>query len=80
MNAPADLKPWRSFPLIGITRTQGQIELAKNGTSLDIRMRVNGKWAWFAVSLAEVRYFLKGDDETVLLRADSDGNAEELTS
>jgi hypothetical protein len=81
------LKPWRLSRMLSFTRTVGEIGLRKNGTQLDIWVRVNGKPTWFSVRQSEIVEFLAPGDgpfsghgtETVL-RAESDCNAEDEES
>ncbi len=77
-----DLKPWRLSGMLTFTRTVGEVALHRNGTMLDIWVRVNGKPVWFTVRAGEVREFLAGDwvpnhGRTAVLHAESDGNAEQ---
>jgi hypothetical protein len=81
------LKPWRLSGLLTPTRTVGQILLRKNGTMLDIWIRVKGKPERISVSRFDLKDFLPGDvdrwsaenDKELLLLAESDGNAEEVS-
>ena len=79
------LKPWCLSGMLTFTRTAGEIGLRKNGTQLDIWLRVDGKLVWFAVRAREVAEFLAaaqwpdGHGDYVILQAESDGNAEENT-
>jgi hypothetical protein len=78
------LKPWRRSWMLTETRTTGEIKFRKNGTSLEIWIRINGKPQRFSVTRAELLDFLNspydigrdGFPETTL-HADSDGNTEE---
>lgn len=70
------LNPWQLNQILTPTRTRGQIRLSKNGTQLDIWIREGGKPTWFAVNANEVRRFLESDAKSVVLCAESDGNAE----
>jgi hypothetical protein len=62
--------------MLTATRTLGAIGFNKNGTSLDIWLRVNGEPRWFGVEISAVRGFLASDDKATLLWCDSEGNAE----
>ena len=75
------LKPWRLSGMLTATRTIGQVGMRKNGTMLDIWLRVNGKPVWFAVRAREVADFLvvewpDGHGDEIILDAESNGNAE----
>lgn len=71
------LNPWRKSGLLTSTRTVGQIALRKNGTGIDIWIRIDGKPQWFAVDRANLINFLFSDTSDVILHAQSDGNTEE---
>jgi len=73
------LRPWRLSGFLTCTRTRGEIGFRKNGTSIDIWVRVNGELRWYAVRAKELVGFLLTPDETMdILEAESDGNAEEV--
>jgi len=71
-----DLQPWRLSHMLTHTRTVGQIGLRKNGTSINVRVRVDGKPIWFAFDGRDLERFLESDSKSVVLSAESDGNAE----
>ena len=68
--------PWRSSYMITDTRTQGEIGFHKNGTALDVWLRIDGRPRWFAVEIDALKGFLASDDDGTVLRCESDGNAE----
>jgi hypothetical protein len=70
------LKPWEPWGQLTPTRTVGQLGFNKNGTAVDIWIRIDGKSTWFAVDGAELKQFLNSEHESVILEARSDGNAE----
>jgi hypothetical protein len=81
------LKPWRKSGLLTETRTTGEILLRKNGTQLDIWIRVNGEPQRFSVNRAELLAFLgapsyvgSGDFYEATVHAESDDNTEEIDS
>jgi hypothetical protein len=57
-------------------RTFGQVGFIKNGGSLDIWIRIDGRPRWFSVSRAELAAFLASDDKETILSAESNGNSE----
>ena len=71
------LNPWRLLGLLTFTRTRGQVGLRKNGSMLDVWVRVDGTPRWIALSRRDVQDFLASDDVERVLYAESDGNAEE---
>ncbi len=79
------LKPWRLSRMLTFTRTVGEMGFRKNGTELDIWLRVNGEPHWFSVSQNKLAEFLVptpgkpfgGHGDEVVLHAESDGNAED---
>ncbi len=72
-----NLQPWRASRPLSATRTTGEIGLHKDGTRLDIWIRVDGKLRWYAVDLAALGGFLAMPYTETCLHAESDGNAEE---
>lgn len=73
---PAALKPWQQSCLLTPTRTTGQVAMRRNGTALDIWLRVDGQPRWFAVDMDEVVMFLNSGASAAVFAAQSDGNAE----
>jgi len=72
-----NLGPWKLSGMLTFTRTRGEIGFRKNGTALDIWIRVNGKETWYSVPFKELVGFLLTPGETMeVLDAESDGNAE----
>ncbi len=75
MTLVSQLKRWR---LSGTTptRTIGELQLRKNGTALDIWIRVNSRPRWFAIQASDLEDFLQNSDIERTFQAESDGNAE----
>lgn len=73
-----ELRPWRKSGLLTPTRTYGDVGIRRNGSMLDIWIRVNGSPSWFAVNAESLQFFLSGHygAEETILPAESDGNAE----
>jgi hypothetical protein len=74
---PSELAPWKKSYQRTATRTYGEVGLRKNGSVLDIWIRVKGKPRWVRVSAQDVQAFLGSDEKTTVLYAESDGNAED---
>jgi hypothetical protein len=85
------LKPWELSNMLTLTRTIGEIRFKRNGTYVDIHIRVNGEETWYAVDSDELMKFLivsKRKEERyrafrsdeIILSAKSDGNAEPPSS
>ena len=71
------LQPWRRFGVPTFTRTIGQLAFRKNGTMIDIWLRIDGKPRWFAVRSCDLVAFLADDTQKVaIMSAESDSNAE----
>jgi hypothetical protein len=70
------LLPWRLSGGLTATRTRGQIGLRRNGTQIDIWIRVDGEPQWFSVNARDLGAALGAGEEQSLLAAESDGNAE----
>jgi hypothetical protein len=80
----AALRPWTGYET---GRTSGEVRFRRNGTSVDIWMRIAGREQWISVPAKELAIFLTGSyDENwvpehgkeITLPAISDGNAETL--
>ena len=75
----ADLRPWILSGVLTHTRTVGEIGFNKNGTELDIWIRVNGDVSRYSVHRDYLIEFLEGGDKSTVLVPESDGNAENIT-
>jgi len=51
------LKKWVCSGLLTITRTIGELGFRKNGSYIDIWIRVNGKETWYSVDRDELKNF-----------------------
>ena len=82
-DALRSLAKWRRAWVPTHTRTLGEILFNKNGSCVDIWIRVNGELRWFGVDQAALSQFLRErveppfSQEWMVLVASSDGNAEE---
>ena len=88
---PFALRPWRLSGMLTPTRTVGEVGFRRNGTSLDIWLRVNGHPTWVSLPSAypitgergALREYLDHvafdptDAAIFVLLAESDGNAED---
>lgn len=71
------LKLWELSGMLTNTRTVGEVGFNKNGSFVDIWIRVNGEPRWCAVDAKELQKFLADTEQkNIILRARSDGNAE----
>ena len=66
------LRPWR---LGGITpgRTFGEVMLRRNGSAIDLWVRVDGSARWLALSAREVKAFLASAEREAVLEVESGG-------
>ena len=74
---PLVLEPWHLSGELTPTRTVGEIGFHRNGSAMDIWIRVNGRFEWFAVDNLELQQGLREAGGFFVLRATSDRNAEE---
>ena len=73
------MRTWRRSWLLSETRTYGDIVLRKNGTELDMWIRINGEPQRFSVNQAELVDFLTASNDVMrTLSAASDNNTEEI--
>lgn len=71
------LKKWKYSNVLTLTRTFGELRFRKNGTELDIWLRVNDKENWYSVHRDKLVEFLTNSKkEEIILKAISDGNVE----
>lgn len=75
---PDRLRPWELSGMLTPTRTVGQVGLHRNGTEIDVWVRVDGRPCWFAFSRTDLERFLGTGTDWAVLAADSDGNVEEV--
>jgi hypothetical protein len=73
----SDLLPWALSGNLTGTRTVGEVGFNKNGSALDIWIRIDGKPRWFAVQREALLLFLASSESEGRLDATSDGNAED---
>lgn len=71
-----NLMRWRRSFQLTAERTIGQLGLRKNGTNLDIWLRVDGVPRRFSVNRAELSDSLASVDAEHIIYAESDGNSE----
>jgi hypothetical protein len=72
-----ELTKWILSGILTRTRTRGEVMLIKNGSFVDIWMRINGKDQWIGIPIDGVtKFLLSGNVSRVILPAESDGNAE----
>lgn len=72
----AKLKPWRQSGVLTSTRTAGEVGFHRNGSALDIWIRVNGQPLWYGIDHDELLAFLNSDRTECKLFAASDNNWE----